>query len=942
MKKIIFVYILLNVSLLAFPQAIHIFHDGKKMPDVVANAGIDSIYVAPKFLGSTEFQQVFATKDGEKRYDVVDSVKFNLPHLVMQYHTINVPFDYGAIKVVSSCEGEESPVLIFPDGSTKFPYHYREDEGIYMYGWDCREHNNNGSGVSDIRSETWYIVSGEMRDSIIVNFTGIPFAKNPYTEVCFSNEENEYTLNTNFPDSKVDVVPWENEGALEDFGCYYNEKGKPVIHFSRNESGERRHVNLLLSIGSSFVYEGAYWMEQLGKPFKHTSEEHMAALREFCDATEFENWGKNMNWWSDEPLWKWDGLNGDINGYFYHINDHVVDINIGDKGIHGTLPASFEVFMDDAEEMNLSHNALYGKIPYNIRHHKNWSKFGWDFIRQDPWYGGGFDMEDINLRMENEEVMCVDGAKSTAYEELAKHKLTMVSVGGPSEGICNLCLAYANKGFEYIYAAQGWLGGTQEEAQKAADEYDNVPNVKVFWNSWANGSLGSGLGALGSTFLLDSEGNVIDYAPMDFGLGDDLYANRLGKNLLKYLGEPEEHEPYVPKPIYTSTDYSHDGEVLTLQKATVGKGIDLVFMGDMYVDTLLVKGGQYEQDMLAAMESFFNIEPYKTFRERFNVYAVKAVSPQSDEGSIHKFNNDEIVFEYASKVPGVDLDKTPITVTQNTQSLFSAEGGECHWYGDASISYVYTRAPSEIICHETGGHGLAKLIDEYISEGMNNNRSDNNENFRNWIKAEYHDKGWGVNVSATDNPEEVPWSHFLNDERYKDEIGIYKGAWAYPEELWRPSEKSVMSDAFYLWFNAPSREAIYKKVMQLSEGDDWTYDYETFVEFDTPIREAHTESLAKVRYAEGEVQEVQKHRIELRPPTIYKGSWRDAGKCEKVTFDKEKFVQPNTSKRKAEKTIGNGSRMKGETQQQKQRPYILYKGVRYEADEFDKNMLNVK
>jgi hypothetical protein len=34
--------------------------------------------------------------------------------------------------------------------------------------------------------------------------------------------------------------------------------------------------------------------------------------------------------------------------------------------------------------------------------------------------------------------------------------------------------------------------------------------------------------------------------------------------------------------------------------------------------------------------------------------------------------------------------------------------------------------------------------------------------------------------------------------------------------------------------------------------------------------------------------------------------------------------------------------MKGETQQQKQRPYILYKGVRYEADEFDKNMLNVK
>ena len=33
-------------------------------------------------------------------------------------------------------------------------------------------------------------------------------------------------------------------------------------------------------------------------------------------------------------------------------------------------------------------------------------------------------------------------------------------------------------------------------------------------------------------------------------------------------------------------------------------------------------------------------------------------------------------------------------------------------------------------------------------------------------------------------------------------------------------------------FNAPSREAIYKKIMKFSEGDAWTYDYETFVAFD--------------------------------------------------------------------------------------------------------------
>jgi hypothetical protein len=33
-------------------------------------------------------------------------------------------------------------------------------------------------------------------------------------------------------------------------------------------------------------------------------------------------------------------------------------------------------------------------------------------------------------------------------------------------------------------------------------------------------------------------------------------------------------------------------------------------------------------------------------------------------------------------------------------------------------------------------------------------------------------------------------------------------------------------------FNAPSREQIYKTIMKYSEGDDWVYNYEAFVEAD--------------------------------------------------------------------------------------------------------------
>ena len=982
MRKLIFVCILMNVSLLAYSQAIHIFHDGKELPDVIANAGVDSIYFAPKFAGSTEYQQVFVTKDGEKRYDIVDSVKFNLPHLVATRHTYTIPNEDSDIRVdfaVSRFVRGTFPQL--PD--IKSPYNHaswqyrtglfykdfpRFMDGFWMtcmlngVGYRFYDHGDE----ADVHSEIWYIKNVDfdnMQDSIVINYTDVPFANDRYEYMCFSAEESEWKYDFNYPITKIllsggDDGVWyykeKDQPAEKDlapaspvYTWYNNEDGKPVIHLLKNESGAKRRIWVQLCT-EDFRVRG--WLDQLPS-FKHTAEEHMNALRDFCNSTDYENWGKGLNWWSDEPLWKWDAINynpGYTGGeYYWYIDDHIVHLGYlpTKTGIHGKLPSSFEVFMDDVDDIfDVRNCALYGEIPYNIRHHDRWSEWGWLFIVQDVWNGGGFDMEDINLRMKDEEIMYADGTKSTAYEELAKHKLTFVSIGGPSEPFCNLCLSYANKGFEYIYAAQNWLGGTQEEAQMASKEYENIPNVKVCYQSWVNGNLSAGLQNMGSTFLLDSEGNVIDFAPMDWSLDESFYVNRLESLLLKYLGEPEEHEPYIPKPIYESSDYSNDGKVLTLQEATVGKGIDLVFLGDMYVDTLLVEGGQYEQDMRAAMEYFFEIEPYKTLRNRFNVYTVKVVSPNGYEGSEHKFNFDgdlvsDLVFEYTQKVPNVDMDHVAVTVINNNKNVFYASGEAGMWESGASIAWIKEGGPSDIICHETGGHGVAKLIDEYIFGGYEGNHTQEgyNESFREWIKTAYHDKGWGMNISASDDPEEVPWSHFLKDERYQDEVGIYKGAWMWPEELWRPSENSVMNNSSYLWFNAPSREAIYKTVMKLSEGEDWTYDYETFVEFDTPIREAHKQAMAKARKMGGDGQDVQKRRIELRPPTIYKGSWRDAGKCEKVTFDADKFVHPTASKLKARKSAGNDARMKDATQQHSQKPYIMYKGNKYDVDEY-KNM----
>ena len=46
-------------------------------------------------------------------------------------------------------------------------------------------------------------------------------------------------------------------------------------------------------------------------------------------------------------------------------------------------------------------------------------------------------------------------------------------------------------------------------------------------------------------------------------------------------------------------------------------------------------------------------------------------------------------------------------------------------------------------------------------------------------------------------------------------------------------------------FNAPSRSAIYRHVMMLTEGVDWKYDYEKFVEFDAAGRAQAAEVFSK-------------------------------------------------------------------------------------------------
>ena len=76
---------------------------------------------------------------------------------------------------------------------------------------------------------------------------------------------------------------------------------------------------------------------------------------------------------------------------------------------------------------------------------------------------------------------------------------------------------------------------------------------------------------------------------------------------------------------------AQDGTVTILQEATKGNGIDIIIMGDAYSERQIVSG-KYSSDMRKAIDMLFDEEPYKSFRNLFNIYQVTAVSENEGYG----------------------------------------------------------------------------------------------------------------------------------------------------------------------------------------------------------------------------------------------------------------------------------------------------------------------
>lgn len=324
---------------------------------------------------------------------------------------------------------------------------------------------------------------------------------------------------------------------------------------------------------------------------------------------------------------------------------------------------------------------------------------------------------------------------------------------------------------------------------------------------------------------------------------------------------------------YTSSDYSQDGQVTKIHSATVGKGIDVVFVGDAFADK--------DQDLFnkyvkLGKEAFFTEEPFRSTKDRFNIYRIGSVSKNgiiAQEGGDTKFSaqfeqgtyvggDNNLVNSFVkASIPSVDLTKTIIFVIINKAKY----AGTCHMYSNnQAVCYVplcrNENEYAQTLRHEGCGHGFGKLADEYFYDSMGRIPDDKVSELKKWKGFAY---GFYENVDLTSDPNTILWSKFISDSRYSGKVGVYEGGYTYPYGVYRPTDNSIMRYNTG-GFNAPSREAIYKKIMKFSEGNAWTYDYETFVAFDAPARSAEAVTRAAAQCAAVD----KANFIPLAPPVM--------------------------------------------------------------------------
>ena len=130
-----------------------------------------------------------------------------------------------------------------------------------------------------------------------------------------------------------------------------------------------------------------------------------------------------------------------------------------------------------------------------------------------------------------------------------------------------------------------------------------------------------------------------------------------------------------------------------------------------------------------------------------------------------------------------------------------------------------------LVKHEAGGHAFGRLADEYYTNGTTAS-SANKTDLSNW-----HAKGWYWNVNPNNTSN---YYKFTNSAYTSEQVGYIEGAWGYQYGMYRPTQGGMMQGSTGV-FNAPSRHAIYHRIITESEGAN-AYSWSKFLDYDQKNR----------------------------------------------------------------------------------------------------------
>ena len=282
-----------------------------------------------------------------------------------------------------------------------------------------------------------------------------------------------------------------------------------------------------------------------------------------------------------------------------------------------------------------------------------------------------------------------------------------------------------------------------------------------------------------------------------------------------------------------------DGEVSVwqIESAEAPDPVHLIFLGDGFIEEDYEEGGAFDKAVGAAVDAFFSIEPYSSYKDYFRISTVAVYSPdrgatiEADMPSVSAQErntafssvleggkstavscNYEKVLSYALTVPGMSeagLDDAAVLLLINVD----AYAGTCVMYASGrSVAMCPMGKDSfrQVVSHEGGGHGFGRLLDEYrpnegqIPEQMK-------EDLVYWRK---YDPYYGYNIDVTGDRANVHWAHYFSRKGY-EAVEMFEGGYLYQKGVWRPEEVSCMQDN-RSYYNAPSREAIVRRIMKVS------------------------------------------------------------------------------------------------------------------------------